>query len=110
MKTLLLSSAFAAAMLAPAAASAQNIPAAVVAVVDLEKVTSQCTACRTAKATLEGQVNGLKSREQALAAPLQTEGKSIQAAIDALPKGKEPDAALHGHPSGTRDRSDAGAV
>ena len=109
MKTLMISSAFAAAMLAPAAASAQNIPAAVVAVVDLEKVTSQCTACRTAKATLEGQVNGLKSREQALAAPLQTEGKSIQAAIDALPKGKEPDAALQARIKAFQTKQQQGA-
>ena len=41
----------------------QSIPAAIVAVVDLEKVTSQCNACKTATATLQGQLNGLKSRE-----------------------------------------------
>ena len=35
----------------------------------------------------------LQSRETTLATPLQTEGKSIQAAVDAL-NGKEPDAAL----------------
>ena len=63
-------------------------------VVDLDKVSSQCNACRTAQATLQGQVNALKARETALATPLKTEGKSIQAAIDALPKGQEPGAAL----------------
>jgi len=110
MKTLLISSAFAAALLAPAAASAQSIPAAVIAVVDLEKVTSDCTACKTAKATLQGQVNGLKSREQALAAPLQTEGKSIQAAIDALPKGKEPDAALQARIKAFQTKQQQGAT
>ncbi len=93
MKKLLVSAAFAASMLAPAAAQAQAIPAAIVAVVDLEKVTTDCNACKTARATLQGQVAGLTSREKALAAPLEAEQKSIQAAIDAL-SGKDPDAAL----------------
>jgi outer membrane protein len=93
MKKLLVSAAFAACILLPAAAQAQAIPAAIVAVVDLEKVTTDCNACKTARATLQGQVNGLQSREKALATPLETEQKSIQAAIDAL-KGAEPDAAL----------------
>jgi outer membrane protein len=93
MKTLLISAALAASIL-PTAATAQAIPGAVIAVVDLEKVTSTCNACRTAAASLQSQAAALKSREQALVAPLQTEQKSIQAAIDALPQGKEPDAAL----------------
>jgi Skp family chaperone for outer membrane proteins len=94
MKKILISALFASALIAPGAASAQAIPAAVVAVVDLEKVTSQCTACKSAAATLRSQVTALQNREKALAAPLQTEQKAIQAAIDALPQGKEPDAAL----------------
>lgn len=93
MKTLLISAAFAAAVLAPAAASAQAVPAAVVAVVDLDRVTSECNACRTAQAALRSQVEAYQTHERSLAAPLETEQKSIQAAIDAL-KGKEPDAAL----------------
>ena len=93
MKTLLISAAFAAAVLAPAAASAQAVPPAVVAVVDLDRVTSECNACRTAQAALRSQVEAYQNRERSLAAPLETEQKSIQAAIDAL-KGKEPDAAL----------------
>ena len=44
-------------------------------------------------AALRSQVTGLQNRQQALATPLQTEQKSIQAAIDAL-NGKDPDAAL----------------
>jgi len=93
-KLILLSSALAASIIAPAAANAQAIPAAVVAVVDLEKVSGDCTACKNASATLRGQVTALQNREKTLAAPLETEQKSIQAAIDALPQGKEPDAAL----------------
>ena len=93
MKTLLISAALAAFVL-PSAAAAQAIPSAVVAVVDLEKVTSQCNACKTATAALRSQATALQSRQQALVTPLQTEQKSIKSAIDALPQGKEPDAAL----------------
>jgi outer membrane protein len=93
MKTLLVSAAFAAALLAPSAASAQAVPAAVVAVVDLDRVTSQCYACKTASAALKSQVSSLESRRNSLATSLQTEQKSIQTAVDAL-NGKEPDAAL----------------
>ena len=92
MKTIFLSAALAAIM-SPAVAQAQAVPAAVIAVVDLEKVTTSCNACRTAKAALTGQVNALQAREKTLSAPLETEGKAIQAAVEAL-KGKEPDAAL----------------
>jgi Skp family chaperone for outer membrane proteins len=93
MKTLLVSAAFAAALLAPAAARAQAVPAAIVAVVDLDRVTSECNACKTASAALKSQVTTFESRRNSLATSLQTEQKSIQTAIDAL-KGKEPDAAL----------------
>jgi Skp family chaperone for outer membrane proteins len=93
MKTLLVSAAFAVALLAPSVASAQAIPAAVVAVVDLDRVTSSCNACKTASAALKSQVSSFETRRNSLATSLQTEQKSIQTAIDAL-KGKEPDAAL----------------
>ena len=93
MKTLLVCTALAATALVPSAAAAQAVPGAVIAVVDLETVTSNCTACKTANNALRSQVTGLQNREKALSGPLETEGKSIQTAIDAL-KGKEPDAAL----------------
>jgi len=93
MKTLLVSAALGAALIAPSAASAQAMPSAVVAVVDLEKVTASCNACKTANAALQSQVNALKSRQQALAGPLNTEGQSLDAAAKAL-NGKAPDAAL----------------
>jgi Skp family chaperone for outer membrane proteins len=94
MKKLLISASLAASLVLPsAAAQAQAIPGAVIAVVDLEKVTSDCNACKTASAALRSQATALQSRQQALATPLQTEQKSIQTAIDAL-NGKEPDAAL----------------
>jgi Skp family chaperone for outer membrane proteins len=93
MKTLLVSAALGAALIVPSAASAQAMPSAVVAVVDLERVTANCNACKTANATLQSQVNALKSRQQALAGPLNTEGQSLDAAAKAL-NGKAPDAAL----------------
>lgn len=84
----------AAATLVPSVAAAQAVPGAVVAIVDLDRVSSQCTACKSAQASLQSQVNALRARQQALATPLEAEGKSIQAAVDALPQGKAPDAPL----------------
>lgn len=93
MKTLLITAAFAAAIVTPSVAAAQAVPAAIVAVVDLDKVTADCNACKTANAALQSQASTIKARQQALTTPLETEAKSLQAAVDAL-KGKEPDAAL----------------
>ena len=93
MKTLLISAAVAAAAIMPSAATAQALPAAVVAVVDLDRVQTECTACKTARDALKNQALAQDSREKTLAAPLQTEQQAIQSAVDAL-KGKEPDAAL----------------
>ncbi len=91
-KIAILAAASAAAFL-PTGASAQALPGAVVAVVDLQRVSSECTACKAASTALQGQVTALRNREQTLGAPLETERKSIQTAVDAL-KGKDPDAAL----------------
>ena len=93
MRKIAMTAAFAAMVLTPVGVSAQAIPGAVIAVVDLEKVSSECTACKAAKTALEGQVTALKSREATLAAPLKTEGQALQTAVEAL-KGKDPDAAL----------------
>lgn len=93
MLKIVLPAALAAAILAPSAAVAQSVPPAIIAVVDLDKVTTDCTACKTARTTLQGQLTALQNRQKTLTTPLETEGKAIQAAVDAL-KGKEPDAAL----------------
>jgi Skp family chaperone for outer membrane proteins len=108
MKTLLVSAALAAAVVTPSVAMAQSVPAAIIAVVDLEKVTSTCTSCKTAQAALQSQISALKSRQTQLATPLQTEGKSIQAAIDAL-NGKDPDAALQARVKAFQAKQQAGA-
>ncbi len=93
MTKILFAAALAATMLVPAAAQAQAIPGAVVAVADVDRVTAECNACKTAIAALRSQATALQAREKALADPLAAEQKSIQTAIDAL-AGKAPDAAL----------------
>jgi outer membrane protein len=108
MKKIALAAFFTAAILTPGVASAQAIPGAVVAVVDLEKVTTQCTACKTALAALKSQADALKSRETALAAPLKTERDAIQAAVNAL-QGKQPDAALQARVKAFETKQQQGA-
>ena len=108
MKKMLVSAAFAAAVLVPSAAAAQALPAAVIAVVDVQTVTSECNACKTAAATLNSQITGLQNREKALTAPLETEGKAIQAAVDAL-KGAKPDAALQARANAWEAKRDQAA-
>src|SRR5437660_8028949 len=103
MKRLLISVSIAASAVLPSAAQAQAIPPAIVAVVDLERVTRECNACKIAAAALTSQVTAEQARERALAAPLQTEQQSIQAAANAL-NGKEPDAALKARASAFQTR------
>ena len=93
MNRILFGAALAASFVAPLAAQAQTIPAAIIAVTDLDRVTAECTACKTASAALRSQAQALQAREKALTDPLAAEQRAIQAAVDAL-AGKEPDAAL----------------
>jgi outer membrane protein len=93
MKRLLISMSLGATALIPAAAQAQALPAAIVAVVDVDRVTAQCNACKTANAAFQSQLTAEENREKAMSAPLQTEQQSIQTAVNAL-NGKDPDAAL----------------
>ena len=89
-KIVLLASLAAATFVLPAAAS--SAPANIV-VVDNERVYAECTACRAAQSTLQGQASAMQARQSALSAPLKVEAQSLQTAADAL-KGKTPDAAL----------------
>jgi len=93
MTKILLPAAIAASLIVPSVAQAQAVPPAAIAVVDLDRVTNDSTACKTASTARRAQVTALQTRQKSLAAPLQTEQKAIQTAIDAL-GGKEPDAAL----------------
>jgi len=108
MKILLTTAAFAATVLAPLPAIAQALPGAVVAVVDLDRVTSECNACKTASAALRSQVTALQTRQSAIATPLEAEQKSIQAAVDAL-KGNDPDAALQARIKAFQTKQQQGA-
>ncbi len=80
-------------LLVPAAASAQALAAPVVAIVDTQRVQTQCNACRTALAQLEGQLTGLRTLQTTLETPLRAENTALQAAARAL-NGRAPDAAL----------------
>ena len=93
MKIFLTTAAAIAAVAVATPAAAQRIPAANVAVVDLGRVSAECTACKTAGAALQSQVAALRARQQTLTTSLQGEGTSLQTAVKAL-AGKQPDAAL----------------
>ena len=82
-----------AAVVAPQAAVAQNVPAPIIIVVDSNKAGTECTACKTALTQLQQQAQQIQTLRQQLAAPIQSEGTQLQTAVDAL-KGKQPDAAL----------------
>ena len=77
----------------PATAPAQRIGTAIVAVVDSERISRECTACRAAQAQLTTQGNTLRTRAQQLQQQLQTQGQPLQTAVSAL-NGRQPDAAL----------------
>jgi Skp family chaperone for outer membrane proteins len=88
-----LAAAFVAASILATPALAQRAPAAVVVVVDTDRVYRECNACRTAQTQLQSQVTALRNRQQALETQLRPEGQAIQTAVSAL-AGKQPDAAL----------------
>jgi Skp family chaperone for outer membrane proteins len=101
MNKYLFSSALAAmALAAPASIQAQQLPPAVIAVVNIEQIidgtptSPACTPCAAANAQIQGQVTQLQQRAQQLQAQLQAEEAQLQAAVNALPQGQQPDAAL----------------
>ena len=79
--------------LVPAVASAQALPAPVIAIVNIQRAQTQCNACKTALTQLESQLTSLRTLQTSLAAPLRTEAAALQAAAAAL-NGKPADAAL----------------
>ena len=93
MKILLTTAAIAAIAAIATPAAAQRVPAAIVAVVDTNRVTAECNACRTASAALQAQVTALRTRQQQLTASLQPEATAVETAVKAL-GAKQPDAAL----------------
>ena len=77
----------------PTAAPAQRLNPAVVAVVDIARVSTECTACRAAATQIQTQVQQLQTRAQQLQTQLSGQGQPIQTAVNAL-NGRQPDAAL----------------
>ena len=71
-------------------ASAQR---ATVLIVDTDRILSECTACKAAGASLQGQLSAARTRAQQLATQWQTEEAALRTAVTAL-AGKQPDAAL----------------
>jgi len=82
--------AFVSPALAQNAPAGQKAPAAVVVVINSERVFGECNACKAANTQLQSQITALQTRAQQLGAPLQTEADAIRTAAG----GKEPDAAL----------------
>ena len=77
----------------PGAALAQRNAGAQILVVDVARVSSECTACRAAAAQLQTQATAFQQRQEALAQQIDTAGRPLEAAVNAL-AGKQPDAAL----------------
>ncbi|HEY0115462.1 MAG TPA: OmpH family outer membrane protein [Allosphingosinicella sp.] len=109
MKTkLIMGAAIAAAAAAaiPAIATAQpRAPAASILVVDTQRVLRECTACVAARSALQAQeasanqraiALGVVSGTQGQPGALDREAQELQTAINALPQGRQPDAALQG--------------
>ncbi|HYW17269.1 MAG TPA: OmpH family outer membrane protein [Allosphingosinicella sp.] len=68
----------------PGVAQAQRAPAAIIVVVDTDRVYRDCTACRAAQTQLQGLVTSARSRATQLGQPLQTEQQSIETAAAGL--------------------------
>ncbi|WP_166037695.1 OmpH family outer membrane protein [Sphingosinicella sp. YJ22] len=81
MKTKLLAAAVIAAALPTGAIAQQRVPAAVVAVVNTDRVLRECVACVSATAALQAQDTNFQQRRQALLGPLQPEEQALQAEV-----------------------------
>ncbi|HEX4693772.1 OmpH family outer membrane protein [Sphingomonas sp.] len=81
----------AAALVAPAVALAQTAPS--VLVVDIDRVGSECNACKVAGGQFQTMVQQAQTRAQTLRTQLETAGAPLEASIKAL-NGKAPDVAL----------------
>lgn len=82
------------AMILPFAVQAQQLPAATIGVVDTDQIIRTCIPCTAANTQLQAQATQLQQRAEALGAPLRTEEQALTQAVNALPQGSNPDAAL----------------
>ena len=95
MNKLLLAPVVAGLALAAGAAQAQQLPAPVIAVVNLDQIFETCTQCTVANTQLQAQGTQLQQRLQQLQNQIQAEGVALQPLVAALPAGQQPDAALN---------------
>ena len=79
--------------LSGAAVAQRNNNASPILIVDINRVSTECTACRAASQQLQTQAQTFQQRQQSLTQQLQTSGAPIETAVNAL-NGKAPDAAL----------------
>lgn len=102
-KTILAAAGVLFAMTVPAGALAQTLPPAVIAVVDTQRIYTECTACAAANQQLLAQRQQIQQRAQQLGLVrtqadqptiLETELQALQSAAGALPQGQEADPAL----------------
>lgn len=93
MSKYLIPAALAAALAAVSPLHAQAIAPAKVAVVDLDRITRECNACKAASAVLQQQVAAYEARANQLQGQLRPEAQYLETTLKAL-NGKEPDAAL----------------
>jgi Skp family chaperone for outer membrane proteins len=85
MKKIILGTAVAALSLGvPGAAVAQRAPAAVIVVVDSDRIYRDCTACRAAQTQLQTQITAAQQRATQLGQPIQSEAQSIETAAATL--------------------------
>jgi outer membrane protein len=91
-KTLFAALAVAGVSLGAGTAAAQALTEAKIAVVDVERVMRECTACVAANTQLQTQLTTLQQFAQQQGTPLQTEQTSLETALKAA--GGKPDAAL----------------
>ena len=82
MKKLILTATALSALL-PAAAPAQAIPGAIIAIVDARRVSAECVACKAANAQLQSQQASIQQRVQQLQTQLEPERTSLEAAAKA---------------------------
>jgi len=93
-KLFLPSAAILASVAAPAALRAQPLPPPVAAVVNIGQIAETCTACVAANQQLQAQGQALQTRAQQLSTQLDTEARTLQPLVSAIPAGGQPDAAL----------------
>jgi len=95
MNKLIVSAALAAAITlgAAAPANAQAVAPAKIAIVDLDRVTKECNACKAAQGQLQQQYSTFQARANQLQTSLNPEQTYLEGQLKAL-AGKEPDATL----------------